>query len=40
MSPFSMDQYKDNLLSIFYLRQGGLAIYGGCDRWLCNAVHI
>lgn len=26
---FSWDQYKDNLLSIFYLRQGGLAIYGG-----------
>ena len=26
---FSWNQYKDNLLSIFYLRQGGLAIYGG-----------
>ncbi len=25
---FSWDQYKDNLLSIFNLRQGGLAIYG------------
>lgn len=26
---FSWDLYKDNLLSIFNLRQGGLAIYGG-----------
>ncbi len=26
---FSFDDYKDNLLSILYLRQGGLAIYGG-----------
>lgn len=26
---FSWDSYKDNLLSIFNLRQGGLAIYGG-----------
>lgn len=26
---FSWDQYKDNLLSIFNTRQGGLAIYGG-----------
>lgn len=26
---FSWDQYKDNLLSIFNLRNGGLAIYGG-----------
>ena len=26
---FSWDHYKDNLLSIFNLRQGGLAIYGG-----------
>ena len=26
---FSWDYYKDNLLSIFNLRQGGLAIYGG-----------
>ena len=26
---FSWDNYKDNLLSIFNLRQGGLAIYGG-----------
>lgn len=26
---FSFDMYKDNLLSIFYIRQGGLAIYGG-----------
>ena len=26
---FSWDSYKDNLLSIFNIRQGGLAIYGG-----------
>ena len=26
---FSWDLYKDNLLSIFNLREGGLAIYGG-----------
>ena len=26
---FSWDLYKDNLISIFYLREGGLAIYGG-----------
>jgi len=26
---FQWDHYKDNLLSIFNLRQGGLAIYGG-----------
>ena len=26
---FSWDYYKDNLLSILNLRQGGLAIYGG-----------
>lgn len=26
---FSWDYYKDNLLHIFYLREGGLAIYGG-----------
>lgn len=26
---FKWDTYKDNLLSIFNLRQGGLAIYGG-----------
>lgn len=26
---FSWDKYKDNLLSILYTRQGGLAIYGG-----------
>ena len=26
---FRWDLYKDNLLSIFNLRQGGLAIYGG-----------
>ena len=26
---FSWDMYKDNLLDIFNLREGGLAIYGG-----------
>lgn len=26
---FSWDKYKDNLLSIFNIREGGLAIYGG-----------
>lgn len=26
---FSWDQYKDNLMDIFALREGGLAIYGG-----------
>jgi phosphatidylglycerol:prolipoprotein diacylglycerol transferase len=26
---FAWDSYKDNLWSIFYIRQGGLAIYGG-----------
>ena len=26
---FSWDMYKDNLKSIFNIRQGGLAIYGG-----------
>lgn len=26
---FAWDQYKDNLLAIFNIRQGGLAIYGG-----------
>ena len=26
---FSWDQYKNDLLSIFNIRQGGLAIYGG-----------
>lgn len=26
---FSWDMYKDNMLSIFNIRQGGLAIYGG-----------
>ncbi len=26
---FSWDMYKDNLLNVFNLREGGLAIYGG-----------
>ncbi|MCR4999138.1 MAG: prolipoprotein diacylglyceryl transferase [Lachnospiraceae bacterium] len=26
---FSWEQYRNNLISIFFLRQGGLAIYGG-----------
>ena len=29
---FSWDMYKDDLLSIFNLRQGGLAILRRCDR--------
>ena len=40
---FAWDYYKDNLLSIFNIRQGGLAIYGGvlagiaCVAVLCRA---
>ena len=34
---FAWDYYKDDLLSIFNIRQGGLAIYGGiigaCIGW-------
>ena len=30
---FSWDLYKDNLWSILNLRQGGLAIYGGCNYY-------
>ncbi|GCD12977.1 prolipoprotein diacylglyceryl transferase [Clostridium tagluense] len=26
---FQFDQYKDNLIEVFYIRQGGLAIHGG-----------
>lgn len=26
---FAWDMYKDNLISVFYIRNGGLAIYGG-----------
>ena len=26
---FSWDEYKDKLIHIFYIREGGLAIYGG-----------
>ena len=39
---FAWDYYKDNLLSIFNIRQGGLAIYGGvlagiaCVAVLCK----
>lgn len=35
---FSWDQYKDNLLSIFNLRNGGLAIYGGFIGSILTAV--
>ena len=48
---FSWDLYKDNLLSIFNLREGGLAIYGGVigavrdsekchPELICDGVHI
>lgn len=39
---FSFDYYKDNLLEIFNIRAGGLAIYGGiiggvlCAIWYCK----
>lgn len=36
---FAWDYYKDDLLSIFNIRQGGLAIYGGIIG-ACNAVVI
>ena len=36
---FAWDSYKDNLLSIFNIRQGGLAIYGGIIG-ACIAVAI
>lgn len=35
---FSWDSYKDNLLSIFNLREGGLAIYGGIIAALITLV--
>ncbi len=36
---FSWDSYKDNLISIFNIRQGGLAIYGGIlAGLLCLAI--
>lgn len=34
---FAWDLYKDNLLSIFNLRQGGLAIYGGIIAGIVTA---
>ena len=37
---FSWDKYKDHLLSIFNIREGGLAIYGGagcCGAAACGA---
>lgn len=35
---FSWESYKDNLLSIFNIRQGGLAIYGGVIGAVLTAV--
>lgn len=35
---FEWDSYKDNLLSVFNLRQGGLAIYGGIITAIIVAV--
>lgn len=35
---FQWDQYKDNLLEIFNLRSGGLAIYGGILTGIVTAV--
>ena len=35
---FSWDQYKDNLLQIFNLRNGGLAIFGGVIGAVATAV--
>ena len=37
---FSWDYYKDNLLSIFNLRQGGLAIYGGIIAGIIAAIIV
>ena len=35
---FAWDYYKDNLLSIFNIRQGGLAIYGGVLAGIASVV--
>lgn len=35
---FSWDMYKDNLLDIFNLREGGLAIYGGVIAAVINVL--
>ena len=35
---FSWDMYKDDLKSVFNLRQGGLAIYGGVIAAIITAV--
>ena len=37
---FAWDYYKDNLLSIFNLRQGGLAIYGGITAGFITVIII
>ena len=37
---FAWDYYKDNLLSIFNLRQGGLAIYGGITAAFITVIII
>ena len=39
---FEWDLYRENLLDIFNIRKGGLAIYGGdwgdCGRWDCRCI--
>ncbi len=37
---FAWDYYKDNLLSIFNIRQGGLAIYGGVLAGIASVIII
>lgn len=37
---FSWDMYKDDLLSIFNLRQGGLAIYGGVIAAVLTVINL
>lgn len=37
---FSWDEYKDNLLNILRLRQGGLAIYGGILGGIIGAIIV
>ena len=35
---FSWDMYKDNLWKIFSVREGGMAIYGGCLLYTSRCV--
>ena len=37
---FAWDYYKDNLLSIFNTRNGGMAIYGGVIGAFLTSVHL